>query len=238
MGRLQFDCEGNLVARWIDIVFGEATQKWQGRKALLLSQIPGLFRQAGIDSEEVIANRSLREALATEGGEKLRLIFDPDHPMVWGVVPASANLAPEEQRAAFRRDPSKPAPLPRFKRPFWMAFIKRIEDGQRRFVQLNDGGFLDLPKTTMPPPNSREILLTDLVNEERLKDATKDEYIYERVKQWLQRNQLKREDFYVGAQAVQDESSSSLRLDKLSEADLQRIMVPMAIVMKLLRRPS
>jgi hypothetical protein len=229
------------VAGWIDIVFEEATKRWAGRKALVLSQIPGLLRYAGITSEEVIANRSLREALATEGGEKLQLVFDPDHPLVWGVVPASAKLTLEEQRAAFRRDTSKPPPPPRFKRGFWTAFIKRIDDGQRRLVNLNEGGFVDLPKTTMSPPNSQEVLPTDIVQEDVLKELNRDEHIFERVKRWLERHQLKAEDFYVDAQTptqAKEDPASLVRLDKLSEGDLQRIMVPMDIVMKLLRRQS
>ncbi len=114
----------------VDIV----EQHWKTRcRALLLSQLGLQIKNRGIDLSAELGGGKLLDWIKRDLHDSLRLIQHPQHLLVTGLVPASAQL-PEPIDALFSSD-SKGSP--RLSPPVWAAFTKPLNTGARRIVTLS-----------------------------------------------------------------------------------------------------
>lgn len=230
---------------WIDVVAEEAESRWAHQKPLFLAQIPPLLRRHAIDLEDVLRGRSLMLAIASDATSSVRLVKDPDHELVWAVIP---HRVPDDfdLREIFHKTQEikapvsrAPAAVPLFQRWFFTAFIKALAPGHKRYVLLDH--FRDLPESEIPPPGAWEVQSTEILNPEP--DAIVDrEDIFDRIKRWTERYGVAIDQFCQEPKSAileRRESSgpkSLIAFDTLEIDELRRIMVPMDVVLKLLRR--
>lgn len=114
-------------------------------RAVLLSRVPSLLRNEGIDLAGLLAGRRLRPFLQTEGADAFQLLQSEANPIVWGIVPAAAEIKLPVDQYLQRAD-STPAKAQRFAPAVWKAFTTPVEPGFRRWL-LDEPSphFRDLP---------------------------------------------------------------------------------------------
>ena len=230
---------GESVANWIDAIAEAAAVRWAQGKPLFLAQIPPEMHRRRIDLDAVLAGRTLREAIGVDAADRVRLVRDPMRALVWGVLPKSVSEE-TDLRPLFEKSPktiSTTSSQPRYKRPFFTAFVKSIEADHRRWI--TPGGFVDLPEENSPPPDAVAFEPGDSLNLV-LGTPIDIEAVHAAIGKWAQRNGINLERFYAGSSHATVESKprdeKTLNLASLDQDDLKRIMVPMDVVMKLLRR--
>lgn len=181
--------------------------------------------------------RTLRETIATEASQQVELVRNPNAELVWGVVPKSAEL-PEDLSLLFKRTAVVGPQSPRYQRWFWTAFIKPIRPHCKRYI--SDGAFADIPELEREPAGAIPVLESDIVDSP---SEVPDDYarVQKSILKWAARTGISVERFYLGATAQRVESRAasfpSEKFAALDIDDLKRIMVPLDVVLKLMRRP-
>ncbi len=228
------------VSDWIDVILEAAAARMARGKPLFLAQIPPLLKSRGFDIDKILQGRSLRELIAVEGVEKLRIVRDPKHELVWGVIPQSAPTDIDLDSLFAREQFTTTLPAgptgPRFKKWFWTAFIKPIAPGDKRYLLADR--FNDIPESVTPPTGAMIVEPTDVLNPEPAV-AVEGHDVISLINNWAERNSAPLNEYYLGT-AVPHRSETNRKqfpeLATLEVDDLKRIMVPMDIVLKLLRR--
>ena len=231
------------MSSWIEILEAEAQAKWDSGKPLLGSQIPPILQSHGVDLSKALAGRPLLTALRFDAAETLGLVQHPLHAAVWAIVPRSVADSTDPQsifsvkKAAVTPEVKPPQNIQKFKPWFWSAFVKLLEPGKRRW--LFDGRFIDIEVTEPKPSQSAiEILATDIANPGAGVRAD-PMAVLNAIKTWASRHDLS----IVQYEASDDDIYGVLRtqrthlaFESLEIDDLKRIVIPLDIVMKLLRK--
>jgi hypothetical protein len=226
------------VDRWLDIIAQAAEQRWSDGRPLFFAQIPSLLQRAEVDLEEVLRGRTLKEAITVEGGQRFRLVNDPKRTNVWAVIP---NTAPEDTSLDALFSPairpqdapvSASRPMPRFKKSFWAAFIRALQPGRKRYVWRD--GFEDIPENDPAPAVGIPVDPDDIVSIPQGARVDTDA-VYSAIRGWAQRTGAKLGDYLAGGAGRE---RHSLPLELLDPEDMKRIMMPLDVVLKLLRRKS
>jgi hypothetical protein len=225
---------------WVEVITRTAEARWNIRKPLFLAQIPGELRRHGVELSAILAGRTLREAISVDASHRVRLVQDPNHPLVWGLIPNSAPVETDLARL-FQKPPQSEnaaSAQPRYKRWFFTAFIKPIPDSHRRWISID--GFDDLPQVSPAAPGTIEIERTDIVRIE-LGVSIDNASVHQAIRSWATRTGTNLEQYYnvtgpPKRTTVNLKSLSSLAFESLSEDDLKRILIPLDIIVKLLRR--
>lgn len=225
---------------WIEVVAGATEARWATGKPLFLAQIPGELRKHDIELSAILAGRSLREAISIDASHRLRLVQDPNNLLSWGVIPRSAPTGTNLDQLFRKPSQSEKAAStqPRYKRWFFTAFIKPISPYHRRWIS-NDG-FDDLPKSDPAPPGAVEVERTAPIRTEPnvLVDNT---VVHQAIRDWATGAGVNLEVYYSTSvhpkhSAANLSSLFSLAFEALSDDDLKRVMIPLDIIVKLLRR--
>ncbi|WP_123834194.1 hypothetical protein [Methylobacterium currus] len=226
---------------WLNIIVAAAQSEWNHRRALNLAKIPNIIARHGLDYKPLLSGRGLREVLSITGGQELKLVNHPKEPLVWGVLPASVDISGLDLASLFDKEVTQNGKVPRFKRAFWTAFIKQMQDGERRFI-TNDGSFINLQTNNIPELSWIEVLPSDLVETDLLSSDDYDRAVLNKIKEWCARNSVEIERYFM-QQSSKVESHRETKIEfakidfsSLSEADLARISIPLDIVMKLMKR--
>lgn len=223
------------MSNWIDVLSQAAASQYQEGRALLLAQVPRILAQGGVGNLRLIqGGRSLRETIATDAFDKLRLIVNPDDKLVWGVVPKSAHL-PDDLRPYFDRKVSKISTAPRYKRWFWTAFIKQVPEGHKRYLFPHT--FIDIPETEPSPGGAWPLDKTDIL-ESSLTEPVSYDAVHEAIGKWAARTGADLTQYQITpAQKTSNVTAPTQlhRLFELDDNDLKRVMIPLDIVVKLLR---
>lgn len=210
-------------------------ERWKTGEALLLAQIPGVLERTGVNIRPIQGGRSLRETIATEAFDKLKLISNPEAELVWGVVPKSAIL-PEDLAPLFKRKTPQGPSIPRYKKWFWTAFVKPIPDGHKRYILLHS--FSDIPEAEPLPPGASSVEPTDIVQAD---SDTPINYaaVQKLISEWAARSGAILDQYYLAPSREAAKRTAAPthfpKLANLPEEDLKRIMVPLDIVLKLIR---
>lgn len=228
---------------WVDIVTKTTEERWNtDGKALLLSFIPSMLRAAGIEMRVALQGRSLKSAIEIEAKNAVRLVKNPKHPLVWGLVPKTVPES-EDLGPAFGFDiSSQSAAAPRYKRWFWAAFVKELSPDNIR--SITDDGFFDVPTTESTSING--IVLTD----EDIVGATANTpvdpvVVLQAIEKWAKKTGQSLEEYQGGISLSEQKQTPSTRTPQISAlinfelldyTDLQRIMVPLDVVLKMVRR--
>lgn len=215
-----------------------AGQRWSEGRPLFLAQIPPLLRRADVDLMDILRGRTLKEALAVEGPQRFRLVNDPRNSMVWAVIPitASKDISLEALFSPTKMPqevpPSRAHSIPRFRKSFWAAFIRTLESGKKRYVSSD--GFDDVPENEPAPVEGITVEPDDI--QSLSQGARVDtEAVYSSIQRWAERTGAKLGDYLISGS---NQEQHSLSLGSIDPEDMKRIMVPLDVVLKLLRRRS
>jgi hypothetical protein len=221
---------------WLEIIADAAEQRWTAGRPLFFAQIPSLLQGAEVDLREVLRGRTLKEALELEGGQRFQLVNDPNRTNVWAIIP---NAAPKDISLDALFTPmtepqnapvSVSRPIPRFKKSFWAAFIRSLSPGKKRYVSRD--GFEDISENDLGPAVGIPVNPDDIVSIPPGAQVDTDA-VYSAIRIWAERTGAKLGDYLAAGPSQQ---RHSLSLDLIDPEDMKRIMVPLDVVLKLLRR--
>ncbi|WP_395944467.1 hypothetical protein [Brevundimonas sp.] len=139
------------MADWLETLESLVKDEWKEHGvALLLSRVPALMAGCGFSMEEILKGRKWRVFLETdpqvEG--RFRVIQNEGHSIVWGVVPADAQVSEPYSRYFRTRTSAKPI---RFAPAAWKAFTLPIPEDRRRWIVDEPSiGFADHPAENVP----------------------------------------------------------------------------------------
>jgi hypothetical protein len=242
IGSSEIAATGANLADWIAALAKVAQQRWDdGRKLLLVSQIPAVLSAEGTDVLAMRGGRPLLTALKAEAGDNLHFVQHPVHTAVWAVLPKKVASTVDMRTIFDKPDAAKSVDIiqvaRKYKGWFWAAFVKALEPGKRRW--LGAGHFRDEnAPISQPPDGCIEVLESDVVNP-GLGVPPDEAAVLESMSKWALRNSISLNPFKVvntaSDHASQKKHSISLAFDSLGTEDLSRIFVPLDIVFKLLR---
>lgn len=238
---------GRKLSDWIDTLAREARRLWEdGKRLLLLSQVPTYLASQKIDVVAARNGRPLRTAVEADADGRVKLFERPGHSAVHAVLPKdlAEKLNAEtifERSSAAKPLPLSPAGATSFKPWFWAAFIKSLPPGKRRWITSER--FLDLGKDESPQAGAREVLPDDIQYPGPGVTADRD-IVLAAIHKWAVRNEVDRREFEASAATAHAPApatkmiarAASSPFDLLEPEDLRRIYIPLDIVMKLIRR--
>jgi hypothetical protein len=230
------------LADWISTLEMEAQTRWNNqRKLLLLSQIPSFLRSQGVEIDQVLAGRPLMLALRYDGADRLALVQNPFHSAVWAALPKAIadaadpqNLFTRKIEAPISSENNSPSRV-RFKPWFWAAFIKALEPDHKRW--LTPDHFVDQPHAEVPPANA--ILLdTEYIANLNPEDIPNILMITNTIEKWAKSNGIELSPFELrdSESSGRESKKTSLSFESLDQDDLRRIVIPLDIVFKLLKK--
>jgi hypothetical protein len=203
----------------------EAQTRWNNqRKLLLLSQIPSFLRSQGVEIDQVLAGRPLMLALRYDGADRLALVQNPFHSAVWAALPKAIadaadpqNLFTRKIEAPISSENNSPSRV-RFKPWFWAAFIKALEPDHKRW--LTPDHFVDQPHAEVPPDIPNILMITNT------------------IEKWAKSNGIELSPFELrdSESSGRESKKTSLSFESLDQDDLRRIVIPLDIVFKLLKK--
>ncbi|MNS08994.1 hypothetical protein D3C72_404630 [compost metagenome] len=121
-----------MAADWLDTLTSIVEAQWNDEGyAVLLSRVPSLLEQEGLDPQTILQGRKLRPLLLSEAAERLKLLQSETNHIIWGIVPADAPVSAPFVR--YFRPSAADRPL-RFAPSAWKAFTVPIAEDQRRWL--------------------------------------------------------------------------------------------------------
>ena len=121
-----------MTANWLDTLAALVQREWDDKgQAILLSRVPSLFEDEGFDPEDILQGRKLRPFLENETEGRFRVLRSDDQKIVWGLLPATAQISEPYTRYFPKSSSDRPI---RFAPSAWKAFTLAIPEGQRRWL--------------------------------------------------------------------------------------------------------
>lgn len=144
-----------MAADWLEALDSFVKAEWTDHGvALLLSRVPALLGSRGFEMEDILQGRKLRLFLETETEGRFKVIRNDSYAIMWGLVPAEANVS--EPYTRYFRPPSGVKSV-RFAPSAWKAFTLPIPEGKRRWLFDEPSiAFADHP-SDQPPEGGYEV---------------------------------------------------------------------------------
>ena len=137
---------------------------------------------------------SLGEFIRKRLNDKFSIILSGEYKNVQALVRTSnVEASPARLVVLEENESEEPKNSPRYNYRFWAAFSVPYRDG-RRFVNLKDYTFQDVPAGETPPDGHLEIskeLIAPVMVKER------DKLIADNISKWIDANKLEKSDFYA-----------------------------------------
>ena len=216
---------------------------WAQKKPLLLSEL-GAHDGGEVARKARQISGGLSVYLAENLVDDLIVKKHSKNPVVIGVVPRNAETEkitdfdpvleqrlsqPEHKKIQFRKS-------------FWAAFRKKLEPGERRYIETEGyNKFESLPPEADPPEGMMEILREYIAADDEVSDTG----IYQNIEKWAQANHFSLEIFswrellsvrrVKFSQLPKGATTLDRLLGALDTSDLKRIEMPLDIIQKLSR---
>lgn len=210
------------------------------KRPILLSALGGELANFG-DYRPTIAPLKLRQYIATQLIDKVVIVTHPFQPQKTGLIPAGEEFSfvssetNDEELATAEVSVAGSRTKERIKPSIWAAFVKPVEAGLKRFLDIGDDAlrFVDLAEG--PPTSRHKAILADSIT-----DGTGPLYdariVSEKIHKWAEANGLAIEKLYIREQQRSARSSFFEMFNGLSESDLRRIEIPFDIIVKLAQK--
>ena len=228
---------------WLATLTEIVANHWLSKKqAYQLSKAMGDLSRAGVNFSSKFPGQKIKDAILEDGVAQLRLVRKPNHPLVWGLLPAEIINVDENSIWASSQEVSGSPNFqtPRYDKAIWTAFIKKIDADHRRFIFVEPPSrFLDIPIYDAPSEIGIELtssyIIKPVVGE--LSDSKKLE-VEVNIKRWCAANSVDpekvlasspRHDSYVGKSP---NSFDIIDFSGLSSLEKSRILIPLDLISK------
>ena len=210
-------------------------KRWdEHRLPLFYSQIPESLRKIGIDIRGELNGEKLSRGISAIGDEKVRIVSNPNDEKILALIPSRVK---DSEKDIFSRQIAQAKEKinighARYEKIVWSAFVSPLLSGKRFLIIENGLYFEDQGIDATTPPGGF------LVPHEYIRKPDENLPGYEvarRIERWVKINEIPR-DSIVFAEANR---GSLLEFGKFSELDVEdqmRIMIPLDIVMKVIRK--
>lgn len=212
-------------------------------KAFLLANATRELQRRGVDLQSALFGRKLKDAIVEEAPSSLRLVRNPAHSLVWGVMPSKAP-EPGDLETLFTGSATKSSDSiqsPRFGRGVWLAFAKPIKSGYRRYLEIGPPSRpSDIPEGSMPPPEGVEIDASFIYNP--ASDLVQNDHsasVEKNIRDWAESKSIKIENLLFSGRKIYTENVGRvvdydfLDFSGLSTPDKARILIPLDILPKI-----
>lgn len=226
---------------WIEVLKENCQVEWDKHgKVLILSRIPPLLEDAGVDVKGLLGGQKLRPFLLTNAAGNFQIFQSERNDILWGIAPLLENLAEPFDKYF----PKSPAPhATRFAPSFWKAFTSPLAPGKRRWVTDEPSiRFADLDTEVAPQSGSLEIerrFVLGLDEDSEVDTAA----MLQNIAAWGTDNKVDTGRFALGrkkapvpkAPAATSDARSALDqlLDILHPSETARISMPLDVVARL-----
>ncbi len=225
---------------WIDALFELSSEYWaKTGKVLLLARVPNLLRKKGVDLQQELAGRKLRDAILVDAVGKVRIVQNPNSLLEWGVLPSSVDL-PSDIGELFVAKASDEADADhlRYARGVWLAFSKPLEAGMTRYLVVGPPARLHDVEAGEMPPSEGYLIDSALIYEaagELLPNEARDEEIESRIRDWAKSKSIELD--LLKSKWVERRRKPGMKLiidlSVLSQSEKSRILIPLDIFEKL-----
>lgn len=226
---------------WLASLVSEVEARWNTScEAMLLSQVGQFLAKHGFRLQDILQGKKLLQVLNQCSAGQLKIIQDPLKPLIWGLIPNSA----DDGSAVFPEPKARAAQSParfRFDPSIWKAFVSAIPAGHRRFIFLTPPRFQDLPDEQTPPSGAIELLKPTIPEAD---DKTHwSTHVAAAISSWAAKHGVELKA--IAARTVIENRNSANSTDStetllhelltsLTPGERQRISLPLDIVAKLL----
>lgn len=220
------------------------TKSWTDKKqAMLVAKIGHNLIKENINIKKELGGCGLAEFIQKELSDKLKFISSPKDPMIKAAIPVDAVIN-DDINDHFSK-PSSGTKNPTFKRidfhrGLWKGFSSQLEENQHRIIKIEpeifyedradpstDAGSYTIPKDLIIPKGSTSKL-------------DRDEKVQKNILEWLENNEIDIEKVkykpLVKNARTSEESVFSILIKSLNEGDLERMVIPLDIIVKLQKK--
>ena len=229
--------------KWLETLTDLVNDFWATKKQVYqLSKAMGDLNRKGVAFTGKYPGQKIKDAILEDGVTSLLLVRKPNHPLVWGLLPAGVTDVDDIAIWSISRDRSESPSIqtPRYDKAIWTAFIKKIEHGRRRFVFLDSPlRFLDTDVFLAPPVAGIELQSSFVIGpvDGELSEETKEE-VERNIKSWCEVNKI--DPVRVLAPAIRHESNFGkvhnffdfADFGGLSSSEKSRILIPLDLLSK------
>lgn len=204
-------------------------------RGLLLSRVPAVLRENGVEPQELLQGRKLLEYLSQEENDAFRLIQNEQCPAVWALVPHDADLV-KPYSQYFPSSSNEEHRPPRFIPVVWQAFIRPLAEGFRRWLTI-DGymRFDDKPQEECIE-GAVEVEAEYISNESSTVRSNVE--VINNIENWAARHEIHVPKLLVARKPDQDSKENRSALVEFLKAirpeDRSRISIPGDVLSKLL----
>ncbi|WP_353076202.1 hypothetical protein [Stenotrophomonas sepilia] len=208
------------------------------KKGMLLSQIGQALTKQGVDLHAALAGRRLSEFISKELSDSISLVVSPVDRKIVSAVPLASKSAASEVLKADLESPV--VPIPRIAPAVWAAFTKPLQSGLVRLLDVERLSFSDSSETDVGGV-AFCIREGDILEKgSALSRSQYEREVFQRIISWINGHGI---DLVrvtaAGASLRQSNERKSLYesiLDRLSEDQRKRVLLPLDVIELLSRR--
>jgi hypothetical protein len=220
-------------------VLADAAQEELSRsgKGLLLSRVPAVLREVGIDIRALAGAQKLAAFILANGPPTIKIVHNEENLALWAVVPGTFEVtSPHSQYFAPSRTDMEHKPIPRFHPSIWRCFVEELAPGLRRWLDINGTfRFVDAAESEEYPnllEVEREFVRTDTL-------FVSNEVVSTNIESWAAKNGVPMSKITFPDRKRESSRSSgddllSNLLNALTPQEQARIILPGDIIAKLL----
>lgn len=238
-----------MAADWLNFLTEHVEAEWKEYGfAVLLSRVPSLLERGGFEPEAILQGRKLRPLLEVQAAEQLKLVQSEINRIIWGIVPANAQLVEPYHKYFRRATADRPV---RFAPAVWRAFTAPIDAGRRRWLFSEPTVHFDDRSAGDPGDGGYEVPSRSIMMPEN--NGGRSDHFSSKVTAaiyaWANESSVDVSQFSLGRrsgsatkpglspQAGSVPSSASTALDRLLEllqpAEMTRISLPLDVIARL-----
>lgn len=215
-----------------------AAEHWNREgNALLLASLGQTLTKYGYNLRAELRGQKLVPFLQAELEDKVTVLTSPDDPLVYGIVPVGQEKS-RDLGALFSRTARVVPERINFDKRVWVAFSRPIEPNHIRLVDFEpEIDFRDLPAESAKNQERPTIPAELIIPVGTKPSAVRNAEIQKNIRDWFAKHaldiELAKEKGGIDKRIL-DNSLLTALLVTLDKKDLERIVLPLDIVAKLL----
>ncbi|HET7575469.1 MAG TPA: hypothetical protein VFK19_02755 [Sphingomicrobium sp.] len=206
------------------------------RRVVLLSSVGQRLRREGIDFKGILGDVGLATFIRQNLSGEVELKSAPENPKIVAAYPSSVDLtqeldpAPAISRRTAPGSDHPPSSNRLFVRDVWYAFSHTLEEGKARYLGLSPApNYHDIPEGE-PSEGGLEVPRDSIVPVGTAAAYERNRKIIANIEVWAEKNGIPLDEISERAKARTGRSALDVLLHSLSQAELNRISLPLDII--------